>query len=106
MELSKYERTRIFPDAIKVDTLETLTVLKREKVKGVFYTRYRRRHLGENGFVVLSLNGPCPNRTVEGGCSKYEEREYAAKNFKIGGSDCNEIRKENGLDPIFIEPVA
>jgi len=61
--------------------------------------------LGESGFVVLSLNGSCPNRTAEGGCSKHEEREYAAKNFKIGSYDCNEIRKENGLVPIYIEPI-
>jgi len=105
LELTKFERTRLFPKAIKVGTLETLAVLKKEKVSGVFYSRYRRKHLGPSGFVVVSLNGPCPNRNTDGSCQKHEEREHAARNFKIGSPDCNKIRKENGLPPIFIEPV-
>lgn len=101
LEITKFERTRLFPNAIKVNSLETLATLKKEKVLGVFYTRYRRKNLTQNGFVVLSINGPCPNRTVEGGCSKHEEREHAARNFTIGSPGCNEIRKENGLSPII-----
>lgn len=80
-------------------------MLKKEKEPGVFYSRYRRKHLRESGFVVVSLNGPCPNRAPDGGCVKHEEREHAARNFRIGSVDCNAIRKEHCLAPIYIEPV-
>jgi hypothetical protein len=105
LELTKFERTRVFPNAKRVNTLQELARLKEEKKIGVFYSRYRRKHLGKSGFVVVSLNGPCPNRLPDDSCAKHEEREYAARNFEIGCDDCNAIRKENGLAPIFIEPV-
>lgn len=103
--LTKFERNRLFPKAKRVDTLQTLAEIKKMKVKGGFYTSYRNEQLGQSGFVMLSLNGPCPNRNMDGGCKEHEEREHAARNFKIGCLDCNEIRKEHHLAPIFIELV-
>lgn len=105
LELTRFERTRIFPKAIKVNTIRELAEVKRSNIQGVFYTSYRKKHLGESGFVIASINGPCPNRDLDGGCLKHEEREHAARNFKIGCNDCNAIRKENALAPIYIEPV-
>ena len=105
LEIRNDERKRVFPGAVHVDTLDALVWVKKQKVPGVFYTRYRKARLKSGKYSVIAINGPCPNRTPEGGCSKHEEREEAAKSFKIGSPDCNEIRKEHGLPPIFIEPV-
>lgn len=105
LEMTKLERKRIFPNAIRVDTMEELAEKKNQKEPGVFYTRYRRKHLGDSGFVVTAINGACPNKEEDGNCIKHEERSHAARNFKIGCHDCNEIRKEHGLGPLFFEPV-
>jgi hypothetical protein len=103
LELTKFERKRIFPNAIRVDSIEALRTMKDENVQGAFYTRNRKKHLISSGFVLLQLNGPCPHRSPKGECLIHEERSHAARNFTFGRKDCNEIRKENGLAPVFIE---
>src|SRR4030042_5537346 len=105
IELTKFERRSIFPDAKRVGSLRELAAVKRAKLRGVFYTSYKRKHLGASGFVIVAINGPCPNRTPDGNCVKHDEREHAARNFKLGCEECNAIRQENGLPPIFVKPV-
>jgi hypothetical protein len=105
LEIRNDERKRVFPGAVHVETLDALGWVKGQKVNGVFYTRYRKARLKSGEYSVIAINGPCPNRTSEGGCAKHGEREAAARNFKIGSFECNEIRKENGLPPIYLEPV-
>ena len=105
IEVTKWERSRIFPRAVHVDSITELADIKDSKIPGVFYTEYAREGLEGGDFYVVSLNGPCPNRLSKGGCSKHEEREHAARNFPIGCSDCNAIRAEHNLPPIFTEPV-
>ena len=105
IEVTKWERTRIFPKAKHADSIRELADIKDSKIPGVFYTEYTREGLEGEGFCIVSLNGPCPNRLPKGGCSKHEEREYAARNFSVGCPDCNAIRAEHHLPPIFIEPV-
>lgn len=105
IEVTKCERTRLFKKAKHVDTLRKLADIKSSQTPGVFYSEYSRKGLENGDFYIVVINGPCPNRLIDGGCSKHSEREYAARNFAIGCSDCNAIRKEHGLAPIFIEPV-
>jgi hypothetical protein len=101
--ITKSERTRLFPQAIKKDSIQELADLKKKNIQGLFYIDYSSPELEGGDFFLLSINGPCPNRLPKGSCSKHEEREYAARNFRIGCGDCNEIRKEHGLDEIFFE---
>ena len=105
LEIRNDERKRIFPGAVHIDTLDALGWVKEQKVNGVFYTRYRKARLKSGKYSVIAINGPCPNREPNGNCSVHKDREAAAWNFQIGSSECNEIRKEHGLAPIFIEPV-
>lgn len=105
IEFTKCERTRMFPKANYVHSIKELSDIKYAKIPGVFYTEYSREGLEGGDFYIVAINGPCPNRLPDGSCSNHVEREYAARRFKIGCKDCNEIRKEHGLAPIFIEPV-
>ena len=105
LEIRNDERKQIFPSAVRVDTLDALGWVKRQKVSGVFYTRYRKARLRSGKYSVIAINGPCPNRNKDGSCLKHDEREAAARNFNIGSADCNAIRQENGLAPIYFEPV-
>ena len=105
IEITKSERTRVFPTAIHVDSMKELAQIKKDNLQGLYYTEYSRKGLEGGDFYVIVINGPCPNRLSDGSCLKHDEREYAARNFAIGCSDCNVIRKENGFSPIFIEPV-
>lgn len=100
MEIRNDERKRIFPTAVRIDTLGALDWVKRQKVPGVFYTRYRKARLKSGKYSIIAINGPCPNREPNGNCSVHKDRESAALNFKIGNSKCNDIRQENGLGPI------
>lgn len=97
LELTKFERSRLFPHAVRVNTMRELAELKNGKIPGVFYTRYRKKHLGESGFVVAILVGPCPNRAPDGSCIKHEEREHAARNWKFGSDECNAVRVAHKL---------
>ena len=101
---TKFERHRLFPKAKRLNTIRELEMIK-GKETGVFYTGYRNKMLGNSGVVIISINGPCPNRTPDGDCRKHSEREHAARRFKIGCEDCNAIREEHNLPPIYIEPV-
>ena len=103
--ITKSEQTRLFKKAKEVASIGELAKIKEDEVLGAFYTKYASKELGNGDFFVIALNGPCPNRTTNGECSMHEERSYPARNFKIGSPDCNEIRKEHGLPPIFVEPV-
>lgn len=105
IEITKSERTRLFPKAREVGSISELANINTAKTPGVFYTKYSRDGLKNGDFYIISINGPCPNRLPNGSCSKHEEREYAARNFSIGCSDCNAIRAEHSLHPIFVEPV-
>lgn len=102
--VTKFERRRLFPKSQRVGTLRELEERKTER-QGVFYTCWRRKPLDGAGFNVIAINGSCPNRLPDGSCKKHEEREHAARNFKIGCQECNDIREEHGLAPIFFEPV-
>lgn len=103
LELTEAERQRLFSQAVRVSSVAELN--KTRKRKGVFYAEYTREGQLGSGFVKLAINGPCPNRARDGSCLKHDERENAARNFQIGRKDCNAIRQENGLFPIFYEPV-
>jgi len=105
LELTKFERTRLFPHAVRVNTIKELLELRNGNIPGVFYTRFRRSYLRQSGFIIASLIGPCPNRAPDGSCTKHEEREHAARNFIIGCTDCNEIRASHGLAPIGVKMV-
>jgi len=105
LEVTKFERKRVFSTAIKVDTFKILDEIKGLKIPGVYYTRCRRKRLGDSGFELITIVGSCPNKAKDGSCQKHAEREHAARNFDIGSEICNAIRKEHGLSPIFIEPV-
>lgn len=104
IEVTKCEISRLFPKAKHVDNISELADIKNDKTPGVFYTEYSRKGL-EGDFYVVAINGPCPNRDSDGNCTKHEERSYAARNFQIGCHDCNEIRKEHNLGPLYFEPV-
>jgi hypothetical protein len=105
LEIKNSERRKVFPDAVRINSLGALGWVKRQKVPGVFYARYRKARLKNDEYSVIAINGPCPNRAPNGSCSVHQDREAAAKNFEIGSAECNAIRIENGLGPIFIEVV-
>ena len=104
IEVTDSERTRLFPDAIPLQTLDELKHgnLMRETA---YFVRYRRSRLGRTGFKMVGWIGKCPNLTSDGNCKKHSEREYAARNFKFGSRECNSVRTEYGLPPVFVEPV-
>lgn len=104
LEATIFERRRVFPMARRVETLKETAEAKGKK-PGVLFSRLRRKHLGKEGIVIVSINGSCPNRQPDGNCLMHKEREYAARNFAFGGSDCNTIRAEHGLAPVFVDPV-
>ena len=107
LEITKPALMELFPDAIKVSSIRALAELKLNQKPGQFYiTGYESDELKGPGFCLLTINGPCPNRDPKGSCIVHEKREHAAINFKIGSSDCNAIRKEHGLGPIFLKPSA
>lgn len=105
LELTKAERKELFPKAKRVFSIKELAKLKLNRNKGLFYTDYEKPGFEGLSFQLLSINGPCPNRTKEGNCNIHDIREHAAKNFKFGSDDCNAIRKDHGLGPIYLEPV-
>lgn len=103
IQVTKFERRRLWPDAIKQNSLKELR--RGPLIEGyAFYARLRLRELGPEAEEV-GWKGKCPNLLPDGSCKFYEEREYAARNFKIGSKECNQVRCENGLPPIFFEPV-
>lgn len=104
IQVTNYERRRLFPKAQRVDTLREL-VNKKKEGQGVFYARWRRKPLNKAGFNIVAICGSCPNRFSDRSCKEHGEREYAARNFNIGCQDCNDIRQEHGLAPVFFEPV-
>ena len=70
-----------------------------EKIKeGVYFLRnYKTKELDRGNFVLITLKGKCPHLKDDGNCNVHSERTHAARNFKIGCEDCNEIRKKHGL---------
>lgn len=102
IEVTGCERTRLFPKAKAVSSIKQLVEIKKSGVSGVFYTKYEREGL-EGDFYIVCINGPCPNRLEDGSCAKHSERSYAARNFKIGSRECNEIRLSHGLPTIADE---
>ena len=104
LEITEPERKELFPEAQKVPSIKKLAELKRSEM-GLFYADYERPGLEGPDFRILAINGPCPNRAKDGNCTRHNIREHAAKNFKFGSDDCNAIRKDHGLGPIFLEPV-
>jgi hypothetical protein len=104
LEITRAEVKELFPTAVRVFSIKELAKLKQTR-KGLFYTNYQRPGLEGPDFMILSINGPCPNRVSNGGCLIHTNREHAAKSFLFGSDDCNAIRKEHGLGPVFLEPV-
>lgn len=105
LEITGPERREIFPTAQKVLSIKKLARIKEEQEVGLFYLAgYERPGLEGLDFCLLTINGPCPNITLEGNCSKHTIREHAAINFQFGSEDCNSIRKEHGLAPIQLMP--
>ena len=104
-ELSIFERKRIFPNAIRVNSLRELNQIPKEN-KGVYYTSVRRKKFSCSGMVEALIIGKCPHLKPDGNCDIHEERSHAARNFQIGCQLCNEIRKSYKI-PIIIpkEPV-
>ncbi|MBU0998638.1 YkgJ family cysteine cluster protein [Patescibacteria group bacterium] len=105
LELSIFERKRIFPKAIRVNSLKELNQTSREN-NGVYYTRVRRKKFNCTGMVEALIVGNCPHLKQNGDCDIHEERSDAARNEKIGSKLCNKIRRSYNL-PIMIpkEPV-
>jgi len=68
-----------------------------------YCARLRTKKLGDSGFFEVGWMGNCPNLLPDGTCKHYEEREHAARNFKFGSIDCNNVRVSYGLPPV--EPV-
>ena len=105
LEITRVEIKELFPSARRVFSIKELAKLKLNHKKGLFYTDYQRPGLKGPDFRILAINGSCPNRAKDGNCNIHDIREHAAKNFKFGSKECNDIRKENGLGPIYLEPV-
>ena len=105
LELTIFERKRIFPQATRVNSLKELNKIPKEK-EGIYYTYVRRKKFSCSGMVEVLILGKCPHLEHNGNCDIHEERSYAARNFQIGSPLCNEIRESCGL-PIMIpkEPV-
>lgn len=102
IELTRSERTRLFPKAKHVPSIAELAEIKKSQTPGVFYTEYETEEL-KGDFYIAVINGPCPNRLPDGNCSKHSERSYAARNFQMGCEDCDAIRCEHSLAPISKE---
>lgn len=102
IEVTISERRRLWPNASRVNTVK-----KVEYAPGftdwVYYTRVRKIHLTlpnkkHNGFVLVGIVGKCPNLDAEtGACLMHQEREHAARNYKIGDEDCTQIRRKHSL---------
>ena len=105
LEITKAEVKELFPSAVRVFSIKELAKLKQIHKKGLYYTDYQRPGLEGPNFRILSINGPCPNRAKDGNCSIHKNREHAAENFKFGSDDCNDIRKEHGLGPVYLDLV-
>lgn len=105
LELTVFERKKIFPKAVRVNSLRNLNQ-HREKIPGVYYTSVRRKKFSCSGMVEALIVGDCSHLQDNGNCNIHKERSHAARNFQIGSELCNEIRKSHNL-PIMIqrEPV-
>jgi hypothetical protein len=102
IQVTKYELKRLWPNVIYLDTLKELRSGQLEE--GIPYcARLRTKKLGDSGFFEVGWMGNCPNLLPDGTCKHYEEREHAARNFKFGSIDCNNVRVSYGLPPV--EPV-
>ena len=104
IQVTIFERRRLFKRPIRVPTLKELR--SGNLVEGFcYYARLRLKKFGTAGFYEVGWNGACPNLTPEGNCNKHFDREQAARDFKFGSKECNAVRIENGLSPVFCEPV-
>lgn len=99
LELTTFERRRLFPKALKIDSLKNLKHVSRD-TQGVYYTPVRRKKFNCNGMVETLIVDNCPHLKKDGNCNVHKERSHAARNFKIGSQLCNEIRKNHGLPKI------
>lgn len=100
LELTTYERNKIFPDAIKVNSLEDLDNVPKD-YPDVYYTRIRRNKFTTYGMYKTLIVGRCPHLLYSGNCDIHEERSHAARNLEIGSELCNEIRKHYLLPNIL-----
>jgi|GEM_PF-6669415 len=105
LELTIFERKRIFPKAIRVKSLKELKKVPREG-NNIYYTSVRRKKFDCGGIVEAVIIGKCPHLDEDGNCKIHSERSHAARNFQIGSELCNEIRVSCGL-PVMVpkEPV-
>ncbi|MFH1970821.1 MAG: hypothetical protein ABIJ05_00340 [Patescibacteria group bacterium] len=60
LELTIFEKRRIFPNAIRVSSLKELNQTPRE-IKGVYYTSVRRKKFSCSGMVEALIVGDCPH---------------------------------------------
>lgn len=104
IEVTASELKRLFPRAVRLNTLKELR--SSDLPQGfAFYARLRKKDLGNSGFFEIGWSGKCPNMDSKGHCTKYSERSHAARHFSLGSKECNEVRSEYGLPPIYKEPV-
>lgn len=98
LDVTKFERRRLFPEAKR---RKTLIELREETEEGVYFSRLRSKRFGNiAGMEKLRIVGKCPNLDSSGICTQYLERSYAARNFIIGSKECNDCRNDYGLPPI------
>ncbi len=94
---------KTFPNAKEVNTWQLQKAINGKLSNGVYYQYDGRDPVP--GMAIARVAGPCPNKVKDGNCNIHDIREHAAENFKFGGGECNAIRRENGLGPIYLEPV-
>jgi hypothetical protein len=100
LELTIFEKNKLFPRAIRVNSLKELNQVPRD-IHAVYYTSVRRKKFSCNGMVETFIVGECPHLKQDGNCNVHKERSHAARNFQIGSDLCNEIRKSYGLSTII-----
>ena len=92
-----------FPNAKEVNVWQLQKAINGKLLNGVYYQYDGRDPVP--GMAIARVVGPCQNKAKDGSCKIHKNREHAARNFKFGSDDCNAIRIEHGLGPIYLEPV-
>ena len=105
LEMTDHEIKRLFPNAIKVNSLKESNE-KPKDIPNIYFRSIRRKKFSCNGINEVTIIGNCPHLDKKGNCNEHAERSHAARNFIIGSKLCNEIRQMHNL-PIMIpkEPV-
>lgn len=99
IEVTDFERKRLFPKAVHLKSLKELRQGPLEK-GFCYYAKLKNSRLGLSGFSEVGWVGPCVNQLPNGDCGKYDERAHAGRNFRYGSKECNIVRLEHGLKPV------